>query len=274
MGRLPRLHEPNAIYHVYCRGNNGADIFLSDEDRLLLLGILNDVKQKTGARVLLLCLMGNHFHLLIRVGHVPISRIMQRLLGRYARGFNARAEKLGHVFQARFKAKLVKDESYLITLFTYIHNNPVKEGWVQNLADWVWSSHHQIVGPIRSVVLDVDETLSLLGETRTVAMERYRRIMSLPDDHVMVTYDDAPLRPPVPRSPDRRPSLDSLVDDVRARTGIDLRTTPGRCRNRVTSRARRTFCAAAARYGYGVAEIARCLSLSVGAVGEHLRASA
>lgn len=272
MGRSPRTHFPGAIFHVIGRGNGGGPIFLSDADRLHFLGILNDVKSKAGARVLAYCPMGNHYHLLIQVGQVSISSIMQRLLSRYAKHFNSVARRFGHVFQARFKAKLVKDQAYLTTLLRYIHNNPVEEGWVGDPADWAWSSHRQFVGKIRSVALDLDDALEKLGENRGQALRRYRRLMELSDDAPIV-FDDAPFRSRPEARPDGRAPLESIAAEVFESTGVDVCRVPGRCRTAVVSGARRLFCARAGRLGYGVAEIARCSGLSTSAVNDHLRAA-
>lgn len=273
MGRSPRTHFPGAIFHVYGRGNGGSLIFFTDEDRLLFLGILNDVKTKTGALVLAFCPMGNHYHLIIQVGEVPISSIMRRILSRYAKCFNIAAKRFGHVFQARYKAKLVKDQAYLTTLLRYIHNNPVEEGWVKDPADWIWSSHHQFIGKIRSVTLDLDAALEKLGDTRTEALRRYERLMGLPDAVPPISFDDSPLRTsPAPRA-EARTSLESIAGEVLDSTGIDVRLVPGRCRTAAISRARRQYCARAGQLGFGVAEIARFSGLSTSAVNDHLRAA-
>lgn len=272
MGRSPRLHFRGAIYHVHGRGNGGAPIFLSDDDRLFFLGVLCDVKTKTGANILAYCPMGNHYHFLIEVGEVPISSIMRRLLTRYSKHFNIAAKRFGHVFQARFKAKLVTDQSYLTTLFPYIHNNPVEEGWVKDPADWPWSSHRQFVGKIRSVGLDLDAALEKLGTTRGEALRRYRRLMELPNDIPGIAFDESPFKTRPRPVQDERLPLEQIAAEVLESSGIDVRRVPGCCRTAVVSRARRQYCSRAGGLGYGVAEIARSIGLSTSSVNDHLHA--
>lgn len=272
MGRSPRSHFYGAIFHVLGRGNGGAPIFSSDDDRLVFLGILHDVLKKTGAFLLAYCPMTNHYHLMIQVGEVPISAIMRRVLTRYAKHFNSSAHRQGHVFQARFKANLVEDQAYFLTALRYIHENPVEAGICDDPASYVWSSHRQFIGPIRSVALDVDVALAKLGSTRSEAMARYRALMGLPPAEPRPTFDETPFRS-VPAQPQQsRPDLQKIADEVQESTGIDARGIPGRSRSRRTSKARREFCRIADRNGYGVAEIARCLGISAGSVYGHLHA--
>jgi hypothetical protein len=215
--------------------------------------------------------MGNHYHILIEVGDVPISSIMRRLLSRYAKHFNIAAKRFGHVFQARFKAKLVRDQAYLTTLFPYLHNNPVEEGWVKHPADWPWSSHRQFVGKIRSVALDLDAALAKLGATRGEALRRYLRLMELPDDIPAISFDESPLKSEPRAVPDGRLPLEAIAAEVLESSGIDVRRVPGCCRTTAVSRARRHYCARAGKLGYGVVEIARSIGLSTSSVNDHLR---
>ncbi len=72
--------------------------------------------------------MTNHVHLAIQVGNIPLSRIMQNVSFRYTRYINSEKNKIGHLFQGRYKALLIDGDSYLVELVRYIHCNPVR-GW-------------------------------------------------------------------------------------------------------------------------------------------------
>ncbi len=155
MGRNPRIHYPGAIYHAMARGVDGRAIYSTDADRTAFLDILRRGTNAALADILAYCLMGNHFHLAIRVGQIPLSAIMQRTLGGYARPFNERNERTGHLFQARYKACLCLDDRYLAGLIRYIHMNPVRAKLVATPQDWPWSSFKP--GPDDSVnPLDFD----------------------------------------------------------------------------------------------------------------------
>ena len=76
--RRPRIHYPGATYHTMTRGVDGRDTFTDDRDRALFLKALTELKAGSGFSILAYCLMGNHFHLAIKIGQVPLSRILQR----------------------------------------------------------------------------------------------------------------------------------------------------------------------------------------------------
>ncbi|MEQ1918239.1 MAG: transposase [Elusimicrobiota bacterium] len=122
------------------RGVEGRDIFIDDQDRLRFMNELRRYERESGAQILAYCLMGNHFHLAIRVALTPLGAFMRRLMGGYAAAFNHRHDRLGHLFQARHKANLCLDDRYLATLIHYIHMNPVRAGIVSSPHEWRWSS--------------------------------------------------------------------------------------------------------------------------------------
>jgi REP element-mobilizing transposase RayT len=98
------------------------------------------VAKVTGAQLLAYVLMPNHAHFLIEVDRPGLSSFFRRLGVRYAAYFNARHERVGHVFQDRFKSLPVETDSYFITAVTYIHMNPVKAGLSTSPTDYPWSS--------------------------------------------------------------------------------------------------------------------------------------
>lgn len=122
------------------RGVNGQDIFVDDHDRRLFLETISLTAEICSAKVVAYCLMGNHFHLVIKVGEVSLSTFMRRALTVYSKRFNLRHGREGHLFQARYLAKLCTDDSYLTTMIRYVHWNPVKAGLVERPRMWPWSS--------------------------------------------------------------------------------------------------------------------------------------
>ena len=123
------------------RGNNRGNIFYDYVEYHTFLKILADAAEAYSFKVHLYCLMTNHAHLVIEVGEIPISRIMQSLTSRYARFHNKKNNKIGHVFQGRFKSKLISSDDYLLELCYYIHMNPIKANMVHSLDAYSWSSH-------------------------------------------------------------------------------------------------------------------------------------
>jgi|GEM_PF-1208517 len=141
MPRKNRLHYRNAFYHVILRGNYRQAIFVDDRDREILLEYFEKAVNTFNCRIHLFCLMTNHIHLVIEVSDIPISKIMQSIFSRYVKTHNARFNKIGRLFQDRFKAKMVCDDAYFLELCHYIHYNPLKANVCQYLDEYPWSSH-------------------------------------------------------------------------------------------------------------------------------------
>jgi len=85
------------------------------------------------------CLMNNHFHLVIEATLDRLSRGMWHLNGRYAERFNSRYERTGHVFEARFAARLIEEESHFEAAARYVLDNPVRAHLCDCPEDWPWS---------------------------------------------------------------------------------------------------------------------------------------
>jgi REP element-mobilizing transposase RayT len=122
------------------RGVDGRSIFVDDVDRSRFLGSLHRIISESGATLLAYCLMGNHFHLALKIGRTPLSILIHRILTGYVLTFNHRHDRTGHLFQARHEAILCVTDVYLGALISYIHLNPVRAGLVSRPEDWPWSS--------------------------------------------------------------------------------------------------------------------------------------
>jgi REP element-mobilizing transposase RayT len=272
MGRPRRFHAPGTISHVMAKGNGGQDIFLHNEDRLLFLGILEEVVRRCGCLVLTYCLMDNHFHLLMEVGNVPLCDIMRRVLCRYARKFNKTHGRKGHLFQSRFKAKTCLDECYLFTLLRYIHRNPIEAGLAKSPSDWPWSSHRQFIGGPASALLSLDRALALLADEPAAARRRYLTLMDEEDSPPFKPKFDAEL-PAQPRPRVKLRSLEELARDVSLPSGAESLDPTTFRRPRQLSRSRKEFAILAAANGHGGSAIARFLGIHPSAVTKYFAAA-
>jgi putative transposase len=141
MARALRIHEDYAFYHVMLRGNNGQAIFFSDKDQFRMGLFIQEGVERFGHKIHAFCFMSNHIHLLVQVKEITISEIMKNLAARYTMYINRKYEKVGHLFQGRFKAILVDSNTYLNELMRYIHLNPVRANLVDLPEKYKWSSH-------------------------------------------------------------------------------------------------------------------------------------
>ncbi|MBI3298938.1 MAG: transposase [Elusimicrobia bacterium] len=266
MGRRPRFHQPGAIYHVMSRGNGGQVIFANDEEFTSCLVILYLVCWACDAKLFAFCLLSNHFHLLIKVGKVPLEHVMRRLKTRLAKMFNKMRGRLGHVFQARYQAKLVTGDRYFLTLLRYIHQNPVKAGLVARPEDWPWSSHRQYTGAIRSVMVDVDGGLAQISANREEALRLYNELQEVPQEDLTETIEQAaPMFWGASETP-TSPSLETVAAAVERASGISKEGITGRTRTAPYCRARYAFIRKALTEGHSASAIARFLGIVPSAV--------
>ncbi|MBI2779963.1 MAG: transposase [Gammaproteobacteria bacterium] len=178
MARKPRVHVPGGVYHVMVRGNGGQKIFYDAKDYSRFYLLLQEGAARFACRVHAFCCMGNHVHLAIQVGQVPLSKIVQNISFRYTRWINRRKRRIGHLFQGRYKAVLVDRDSYLLELTRYIHLNPVRGGLVKRPGEYRWSGHRAYVGKEKLPWLTTDWVLSQFGDRQSVAVRRYQEFVS------------------------------------------------------------------------------------------------
>lgn len=180
MPRTVRISSPDLAHHVMVRGIERRVVFHDEDDRRDLLRRLEHVFAGSRTRCYAWALMPNHFHLVLRVGNVPLSRLMARIGTGYARRFNERHERVGHLFQNRFRSRIVEDDADLIGLVRYVHLNPLVGGLVESLSAlerYEWCGHAGLHGCAAASFHSVDETLALFGDEPGIARQQLREWM-------------------------------------------------------------------------------------------------
>lgn len=175
MARRHRFHTPAATYHVMLRGNDGQPIFFSNGDRSRMCLLMQQGVERFGHSLEAFCFMSNHIHLAVRVADVSISRIIQHLAFRYARYINRQYNRIGHLFQGRFKSVLVDDEDYLKELIRYIHLNPVRAKIVIEPQEYPWSSHRAYMELDEFSWLTKDRVLKKFHPERENGIRNYEK---------------------------------------------------------------------------------------------------
>ena len=197
MPRPPRIDFPDALYHVTSRGNGRADIFHSDDDRRRFLAQLAHHPHLCAVVLYAFVLMENHIHLLLRTPRANLSRFMQRLLSSYALYARYKHRRPGHLFQGRFKAKLVEDDVYLLAVTRYIHLNPVKiaacrrmggQQRLDRLEGYAWSSYGGYTAAAKAEEFVTYDVLKEYGRDLTAARRHYRAYVQ-----ACLLEDDRPL---------------------------------------------------------------------------------
>jgi REP element-mobilizing transposase RayT len=146
MARPLRLHLPGKVYHLFVRGDNKLPIFRRSLDYRHLLEILARALDRFTMECITYSLLPNHFHLLVVPDRHTVSRLMHQVNGTYARWFNKKHGRVGHVTQGRFGGRIIDDNEYLLTALRYIAMNPVAAGLVKQPENWPWSSYRAIAG--------------------------------------------------------------------------------------------------------------------------------
>lgn len=183
MARKARIHYPGAFYHVMLRGNARQTIFHDPLDVNQFEKFLTQGLERFRMRVCAFCWMPNHVHMAVQVSDVPLSRMMQVLSQRYTGWINYRYDRVGHLFQGRFRAILVDKDGYLRELVRYIHLNPVRAGIASNPIDYQECSHRAYVAiPKKPIAwLTTEPVLRQFGTTQELAQASYLQFMGQPE---------------------------------------------------------------------------------------------
>lgn len=140
MPRQARKKAESGIYHVMLRGINRQQIFEDAEDYYQFLDIVHKCCEECEFKLYAYCLMGNHVHLLLKEQIDGLETIFKKIGGRYVYYYNVKYQRIGHLFQDRFKSEPVDDDSYFLTVLRYIHQNPVKAKMCARVEDYPFSS--------------------------------------------------------------------------------------------------------------------------------------
>jgi putative transposase len=173
VARKPREEFPGAVVHVFARGVRKHAIYVDDVDRHTYLLLLERVVVRQGWRCLAYCLMKNHVHLLVETPEPNLAAGMHRLHGLHAQAFNKRHRHVGHVFQGRYGATIVRSDPQLLAVARYIALNPVEAGLCEDACQWPWSSHAAVAGGMAPHWLDEARLLGYFGADGGEPRARY-----------------------------------------------------------------------------------------------------
>lgn len=176
MPRGPRLDEPGTLHHVMMRGIEKGTIVQDGIDRTEFLKRMGTLAQITQTPLYAFALMNNHVHILLKSGPLGLASYMRRLLSGYAQYYNRRHNRVGHLFQNRYKSIICEEEAYFDKLVAYIHLNPLKAGLVETLealASYPWTGHAVIMNRINHSWLDRDYVLGFFGSSHRTAKKAY-----------------------------------------------------------------------------------------------------
>ena len=174
MAQPLRIEYPGARVHVVARATFGRMLFVDEADRRRFFRRLHVVTRRYGWRVTAYCLMGTHYHLVVEIARPNLALGVQALNSVYARGFNLRHGRHGHVFSERYDPTIVLSDAHLLEVHRYVVLNPVRAGLCADPRDYRWSSFRATAG-LGAVpgLLDVEAILRLFAEDPRRARARY-----------------------------------------------------------------------------------------------------
>ena len=180
MPRTAREKSPDAMYHIMSRSISELDLFRSAQDKERYMSTVKRYKDKYDIKIYAYCLMDNHSHLLIDSNGADISKIMQGINLSYARYYNTKYKRHGHLFQDRFKSKVIGNNSYFVRLSAYIHNNPYSMDEYKNSIELYRYSSLGIYLGTRRDTMDIVEQgflLSIFSRRKASAVKLYFEFM-------------------------------------------------------------------------------------------------
>ena len=158
MSRMQRLIINNASYHIMVRGNQKQITFIEEEDFAKYLDLLRHYKREYGFKLYGYCLMPNHVHLILEVEDgIDLSKIMQGLNQAYTLWFNKKYEKVGHLWQGRYKSMVIQKNKYMLDCLEYVELNPIRANISKSPFDYPWSSWKARLGYMKDGLLDSPE---------------------------------------------------------------------------------------------------------------------
>lgn len=145
MPRQARIQSETGYYHIMLRGNNRENIFNDDKQKSFFIEILKKQDEDGLIDIVGYCIMDNHVHIVLKSEFYQLIKAVKSINIKYAIKFNQRLDRVGHVFQDRYKSEAITDDKYLLQVIRYIHNNPVKAKMVKLPEKYIWSSYNEYI---------------------------------------------------------------------------------------------------------------------------------
>lgn len=189
MARQARRRSSTGIYHIILRGINRQIIFHDREDYARFLETLKKYKEISCYQIYAYCLMSNHVHLLLKVNDDPLEQALRRIGSSYVFWYNAKYDRVGNLFQDRFKSESVESDRYFLTVLRYIHQNPLKAGIAGRIEDYPWSSAGEYMNKPR--IIDADFALGLFHDEKSKASKYLYEFSTAINDDQCLEHDES-----------------------------------------------------------------------------------
>ena len=256
-------------------GNNRSYIYEDIRDKRKFISLLHTAMVTFKATLLQWVLMDNHYHLLMRTGDIPLSRILWFLNRQYTLYYNQRYHRSGTIYGGRYKSYQISETAKLYSTIRYIVQNPVKAAIVQNPRQYTWSGHSEVVDGKGSLI-HRKELLRYFAFNPDTALTHY--IECTESDSWSAPIGHATIIDPATQSAERLTALlDRFLDEPEilqdSSTAEYKRMLLQGSRAQTVRPVRDTFIRMALQDGHALKEIAGFLSLSYESVRRIARKS-
>jgi len=189
MPRPLRIEYEDAYYHVMNRGRARQKVFHGKTYYDAFLSAIDEAHSRFGVEVLCYCLMGNHYHLLLKTPDANLGRVMRHINGVYTQRYNRLKRTDGPLFRGRYKAICVEEDSYQLQVSRYIHRNPLEAKITRDLAAFEWSSYQYYVASDKKPPdwLCQSDIYNQLG-ANSRKKERYKAFVEMGVDEEIKTF--------------------------------------------------------------------------------------
>ena len=209
MARFPRDKGDSGIYHIMIRGINKMNLFYNKYEKLKFLEIVSRMKSQQEFSLYAYCIMNNHAHLLLKEEIDSLSRSMHRISVSYSYYYNKKEERVGPLFQGRFRSEKIENDEYLLECIRYIHNNPVKANIVSRPEEYRFSSYNIYINrnDDELELIDTQFPLSIFSDDKNNALKKFVDFTNEKSKINFIDFDDN----------DREVSPEEIIDSIIAK---------------------------------------------------------
>ncbi len=143
MARQARIQSPTNYYHIMVRGNNREYIFVNPIHKSYYLEILKEQVEEGLIEIAAYCIMDNHVHIVVEAHMLNLIKAMKSINIKFAMKINKQKNRIGHVFQDRYKSEIIFHDAHLQQIIRYVHNNPIKAKVSKSADKYKWCSYNE-----------------------------------------------------------------------------------------------------------------------------------
>lgn len=165
MPRINLIRTNQYFYHITTRSNHKDwfSIPLKEVWQISMMAFKKALEQ-CPAQLAQYVLMANHYHLLIRTENEDIDIFMFWFNKVFSQELRKRSRKVNRMFGSNYKWCLIKNERYLLNVYRYIYQNPLRAGIVNDCRNYPYSTIHEHKLPFKLTKLYVGDFDHLISE--------------------------------------------------------------------------------------------------------------